>query len=143
VVKALAAMDARFGDMVRLIKAWAGARGLNSAMNGTFNSFALSLMVMPHSLVIRCCLHDAACSDRWRPADSCIVVARCRADAISSSPLVFSCFSVPRDRKIKRLMQSWEAWGATEAHEEMSCIADPVPLPAAAAAHSAPAARAI
>lgn len=45
VVKVLAGMDARFGAMVRIVKLWAGQRGLNDAMSGTFNSFALSLMV--------------------------------------------------------------------------------------------------
>jgi DNA polymerase sigma len=32
--------------MLRLVKAWAGAHGLNDAAEGTFNSFALGLMVI-------------------------------------------------------------------------------------------------
>ena len=31
--------------MLRLVKAWAGVHGLNDAAEGTFNSFALGLMV--------------------------------------------------------------------------------------------------
>lgn len=54
VVKVLAGMDARFGAMVRIVKLWAGQRGLNDAMSGTFNSFALSLMVStPHSSLLQ------------------------------------------------------------------------------------------
>ena len=45
--KALAARERRFGDMLRLVKAWARAHGLNDAADGTFNSFALGLMVGP------------------------------------------------------------------------------------------------
>ena len=43
--KALAAREPRFAAMLRLVKAWAGVFGLNDAAEGTFNSFALGLMV--------------------------------------------------------------------------------------------------
>ena len=43
--KALAAREPRFAGMLRLVKAWAGVFGLNDAAEGTFNSFALGLMV--------------------------------------------------------------------------------------------------
>lgn len=43
--RALAAREPRFADMLRLVKAWAGAHRLNDASDGTFNSFALGLMV--------------------------------------------------------------------------------------------------
>ena len=45
VVKALAEVDPRFAQMLRVIKVWSAAHGLNDASNGTFNTFALSLMV--------------------------------------------------------------------------------------------------
>jgi DNA polymerase sigma len=45
VVKALAEVDFRFAQMLRVIKVWSAAHGLNDASNGTFNTFALSLMV--------------------------------------------------------------------------------------------------
>ena len=32
---------------VRVVKAWAGARALNDASDGTFNSYALTLLVSP------------------------------------------------------------------------------------------------
>jgi DNA polymerase sigma len=38
-------IDERLPALVRLVKAWAGARGLNDASNGTFNSYALTLLV--------------------------------------------------------------------------------------------------
>ena len=38
-------IDVRLPTLVRLVKAWAGARGLNDASNGTFNSYALTLLV--------------------------------------------------------------------------------------------------
>lgn len=47
VVKALAEVDFRFAQMLRVIKVWSAAHGLNDASNGTFNTFALSLMVRP------------------------------------------------------------------------------------------------
>ena len=50
--KALAGRERRFADMLRLVKAWAGVHGLNDAAEGTFNSFALGLMVIfsyPHA----------------------------------------------------------------------------------------------
>lgn len=40
-------IDERLPALVRLVKAWAGARGLNDASNGTFNSYALTLLVRP------------------------------------------------------------------------------------------------
>lgn len=43
--KALAARERRFADMLRLVKAWAAVHGLNDGAEGTFNSFALGLMV--------------------------------------------------------------------------------------------------
>lgn len=73
--KALAARERRFGDMLRLVKAWAGAHGLNDAAEGTFNSFALGLMVGPP---LSNCQHHAgnsrmptflslgACQTPWR-----------------------------------------------------------------------------
>lgn len=33
------------GAQVRMVKAWAGARAVNDATNGTFNSYALTLLV--------------------------------------------------------------------------------------------------
>ena len=53
--KALAAREPRFAGMLRLVKAWAGVFGLNDAAEGTFNSFALGLMVS------RTCRHLPAC----------------------------------------------------------------------------------
>ena len=41
----LDAIDPRYGQLVRLVKAWAKAHGLNSPADGTFNTFALCLMV--------------------------------------------------------------------------------------------------
>ena len=41
----LADIDPRFSSLVRLVKLWAGAHGMNDAASGTFNSFALTLMV--------------------------------------------------------------------------------------------------
>ena len=38
-------LDRRYGQLVRLVKAWAKAHGLNSPADGTFNTFALCLMV--------------------------------------------------------------------------------------------------
>lgn len=45
VLRYLADIDVRFGALVRLVKLWAGAHGMNDATAGTFNSFALTLMV--------------------------------------------------------------------------------------------------
>ena len=45
VLRALAQMDARFPALVRVVKAWARARGVNDATNGTFNSHAIVLLV--------------------------------------------------------------------------------------------------
>ena len=38
-------IDERLPTLVRMVKAWGGARGLNDASNGTFNSYALTLLV--------------------------------------------------------------------------------------------------
>lgn len=53
VVKALVRLDGRFEQMLRVIKVWSGAHGLNDASNGTFNTFALSLMVWPPDLSLQ------------------------------------------------------------------------------------------
>ena len=45
VLRYLADIDSRFGSLVRIVKLWAGAHGMNDATAGTFNSFALTLMV--------------------------------------------------------------------------------------------------
>ena len=45
VLRYLADIDSRFSALVRLVKLWAGAHGMNDAAAGTFNSFALTLMV--------------------------------------------------------------------------------------------------
>ena len=50
VLRALATIDGRFPAMVRVVKTWARARGLNDSSNGTMNSFALSLLVRRGSL---------------------------------------------------------------------------------------------
>jgi terminal uridylyltransferase len=39
-------IDARFAKLVQLVKAWAKTRQINSAAQGTFNSFGLSLLVL-------------------------------------------------------------------------------------------------
>ncbi|KAA6421869.1 MAG: hypothetical protein FRX49_08188 [Trebouxia sp. A1-2] len=49
VLRYLADIDSRFGSLVRLVKLWAGAHGMNDAAAGTFNSFALTLMVRVHT----------------------------------------------------------------------------------------------
>ena len=41
----LSQYDWRYGALARLVKAWARRRGLNDSAGGTFNSFALTLMV--------------------------------------------------------------------------------------------------
>jgi len=46
-LKHVAAIDDRFPNLVRLVKAWAQAHDLNDAHMRTFNSFALTLMVRP------------------------------------------------------------------------------------------------
>lgn len=38
-------LEPRFGQLVRLVKAWAKAHDCNSPADGTFNTFALCLMV--------------------------------------------------------------------------------------------------
>ena len=38
-------LDPRYGCLVRLVKAWAKAHDCNSPADGTFNTFALCLMV--------------------------------------------------------------------------------------------------
>lgn len=44
----LAGLDWRFGAMVRLVKLWARHHNLNDSSQGTFNSFALTLLVVFH-----------------------------------------------------------------------------------------------
>lgn len=41
----MAQIDPRFPFLVRVVKEWAGARGVNNASNGTFNSYAIVLLV--------------------------------------------------------------------------------------------------
>ena len=41
----LASIDSRFAPLVRLVKLWARAEGINDSSRGTFNSYALTLMV--------------------------------------------------------------------------------------------------
>mmetsp|Transcript_28537 Transcript_28537/g.45830 ORF Transcript_28537/g.45830 Transcript_28537/m.45830 type:complete len:349 (-) Transcript_28537:34-1080(-) len=38
--------DRRYSSLVRIVKAWAKSRDINSAQHGTFNSFGLSLLVL-------------------------------------------------------------------------------------------------
>lgn len=45
VLRHLTLADSRFADLVRLVKQWAQAFHMNDASNGTFNTFALTLMV--------------------------------------------------------------------------------------------------
>ena len=45
VLRHLSSIDPRMAAMVQLVKLWAGAHGMNDATAGTFNSFALTLMV--------------------------------------------------------------------------------------------------
>lgn len=52
VLRYLADIDPRFSSLVRLVKLWAGAHGMNDAASGTFNSFALTLMVCHHSSLL-------------------------------------------------------------------------------------------
>ena len=54
VLRYLADIDPRFSSLVRLVKLWAGAQGLNDAASGTFNSFALSLVVSRHTTTLLC-----------------------------------------------------------------------------------------
>ncbi|CAK0787781.1 hypothetical protein CVIRNUC_011003 [Coccomyxa viridis] len=78
--KALAAREPRFAGMLRLVKAWAGVFGLNDAAEGTFNSFALGLMLI---------FHLQTCEPAVLPPlhelfeDSC--------NAISSRPIHMGC----------------------------------------------------
>jgi len=44
VLKHLATIDARFPDLVRLVKTWATAQDINDAYQRTSNSFALTMM---------------------------------------------------------------------------------------------------
>ena len=44
----LAGLDWRFGAMVRLVKLWARHHSLNDSSQGTFNSFALTLLIVFH-----------------------------------------------------------------------------------------------
>ena len=45
VLRHLCGIDWRFAALVRLVKLWASTCGMNDATAGTFNSFALTLMV--------------------------------------------------------------------------------------------------
>ena len=45
VLRQLSGIDDRMAALVQLVKLWAGAHGMNDATAGTFNSFALTLMV--------------------------------------------------------------------------------------------------
>ena len=45
VLKQLSLIDPRLPDMIRIVKQWAKAWNLNDASDGTFNTFALSMMV--------------------------------------------------------------------------------------------------
>ena len=50
---ALNRAEGRFGHLLRLVKAWAKARNFNDPVDGTFNTYALSLMVRPASVLLR------------------------------------------------------------------------------------------
>ncbi len=41
----LTSIDSRFSPLVRLVKLWAKAKGLNDPSRGTFNSYTLTLVV--------------------------------------------------------------------------------------------------
>lgn len=45
VLRHLSQIDSRFPELTRLVKLWAQAYHMNDASNGTFNTFALTLMV--------------------------------------------------------------------------------------------------
>ena len=45
VLRALGGIDPRFPALVRIVKAWASVRGVNDASKGTFNSYAIVLLV--------------------------------------------------------------------------------------------------
>ena len=45
VLRHLSMVDQRFPDIMRIIKLWAKSYSLNDASQGTFNTFALTLMV--------------------------------------------------------------------------------------------------
>ena len=67
VLRYLADIDNRFGSLVRLVKLWAGAHGMNDAAAGTFNSFALTLMVRVHTAYV-CQIGILASHGRWAHA---------------------------------------------------------------------------
>lgn len=50
----LDAADRRFGQLLRLVKAWARAHSFNAPAEGTFNTFALCLMVRCSSTLAGC-----------------------------------------------------------------------------------------
>ena len=62
VLRALGTIDARFPAMVRVVKTWARARGLNDSSNGTMNSFALSLLVRSGPVATRIPRDMVACA---------------------------------------------------------------------------------
>lgn len=45
-LRLVAAINPRFGQLFRLVKAWAKAHGMNNGAGGTFNSWCLSLVVV-------------------------------------------------------------------------------------------------
>lgn len=45
VLSYLTNIDSRFSPLVRLVKLWARAQGINDSSRGTFSSYALTLMV--------------------------------------------------------------------------------------------------
>ena len=45
VLHALGTIDPRFPALVRLVKAWASAQGINNASRGTFSTYGLVLLV--------------------------------------------------------------------------------------------------
>ena len=56
VLRHLAMVDPRFADLTRIVKLWAKAYSMNDASQGTFNTFALTLMARPP------CLLSVSCS---------------------------------------------------------------------------------
>jgi len=69
VLRYLADIDSRFGSLVRLVKLWAGAHGMNDAAAGTFNSFALTLMVRVHTACT--CQSEILASRGWWAHATC------------------------------------------------------------------------
>lgn len=59
VLRYLCGIDWRFAALVRLVKLWAGTCGMNDATAGTFNSFALTLMVGCAGAAMQSCIWSA------------------------------------------------------------------------------------